>query len=261
MYPTIKRGKRTVVIYDYWKDKHRAYNTFILKLEPRTDLSMITIRLFYALAFLYAVSTIAGDYKIIHFKGTVSVSRTNQILQITKNFPLELNNRVLTGEDLLAVIKSQRMTFKVVAHSEVSIAEKEKEILVDVDNGGVIINYMKKMVKGLVVKKRKVETPHTVMGIRGTTFFVYNLKNQTSYLTVKEGQVDLKGKRISERGLVKSKQTSFTDISLNNIRPQLVGFEKHMNWELKNLNANLYRPEKLLRAMEKRWDDYKKTRC
>jgi hypothetical protein len=59
---------------------------------------------------------------------------------------------------------------------------------------------------------------------------------------------------------VKSNQTSFTDSSLNPIRPQLVGFEKHINWELKNLNANLSRREKLFGSKEKRWGDYKKTR-
>jgi hypothetical protein len=221
---------------------------------------MSTILLFCALAFFSTSEVIAANnYQIIHFKGSVSVFRNNKTLPVTeKKFQLELNDKVSTGESSLAIIKSQRMTFKVVENSDVSIAEKEQEVLVDVDRGGVVVNYVKEKVKDIVSPTLKVTTKHTVMGVRGTTFFAYNFKDQTSYLTVKEGKVDFRGVNSSKSDSVSGEQSAFTDKSLKNIKPQKVGFEEDINWELSDFKTNLAQPKALFSKMEEQWTAYKK---
>jgi hypothetical protein len=219
---------------------------------------MNTFLLLVTLALFSVFNVMADDYKIVHTKGDVSILRSNKKISASKNSILQLKDKILTGDDSLAVIKSSKLTLKVVENSEVSIAELNKEIVVDVDEGGFVANYVKQKIKETVGTKLRVNTKHTSMGVRGTTFFAYNHKNQTSYLTVKEGEVEFKGKNSSTAESVSENRTAFTDGSLKNIKPKKVGFEEEINWELSNLKSNMSQPKKLFSKMEEQWNNYKK---
>lgn len=219
---------------------------------------MNALKLLIALALFSALNVIADDYIIVHFKGDVTVLRSNKSVPASKNLKLQSKDKVVTGDGALAVIKSPKLTLKVVENSEVSISELSKEIIVDVDQGGLVANYVKQKIKDSVGTKLRVNTKHTAMGVRGTTFFAYNHKNQTSYLTVKEGEVEFKGKNSSSTESVSGNRTAFTDGSLKNIKPKKVGFEEDINWELSNVNSNMSQPKKLFSKMEEQWNNYKK---
>ena len=203
-------------------------------------------------------SAVADDYQIIHFKGKVSILRNGQILPAAKNFKLNLKDRIRTSADSLAVVKSPKLTLKVVENSEVSISDLGKEIVVDVNQGGLVANYLKQKIKDTVGTKLRVNTQHTSMGVRGTTFFVYNHKEQTSYLTVKEGSVEFKGKSSKTIETVSDNKTAFTNSDLQNTAPKKVGFEEDINWELKNFQGNLSQPKRLFSKMEEQWNNFKK---
>ena len=219
---------------------------------------MNTVLLFVSLALFSVFSAVADDYQIIHIKGHVSIQRNGQSIKAVKNTKLENKDKVSTGDDSLAIIKSPKLTLKVVENSEVLIAELNKEIQVEIEEGGVVANYMKQKVKDIVGTKLKVKTKHTVMGVRGTTFFAYNHKDQTSYLTVKEGEVEFKGKKSQSSEMVSGNKTAFTNKDLGNTKPKKVGFEEDINWELINLNSNLSQPKRLFSKMEEQWNNYKK---
>lgn len=219
---------------------------------------MNKILLFGAVALFTAFSVIADDYQLLHSKGKVLVIRKGETLTPSKNFKLTDKDRVRTGADSLAVIKSQKLTMKVVENSEVSIADLGKEIVVDIDEGGVVANYVKQKIKDTVGTKLTVKTKHTVMGVRGTTFFAFNHKNQTSYLTVKEGEVAFQGKNSKSLESVSGNRTAFTDSSQKNTPPKKVGFEDDINWELAKLNSDLSQPKRLFSKMEEQWNNYKK---
>lgn len=219
---------------------------------------MNMIHLLLVVTFFSSLSALAESYQIVHLKGDVTVIRENKNLPATKNFKLQNKDFVKTGEESLAVVKSSKLTLKVVENSKVSIAELDKEILVDIDQGGVVANYLKQKIKDAVGTKLNVKTRHTAMGVRGTTFFAYNHKNQTSYLTVKEGEVEFKGKNSSKSEYVSLGNTAFTDSSLKSLKPKKVGFEADINWELSNMKSDLSQPRKLFSKMEEQWNNYKK---
>lgn len=225
---------------------------------PWIDNCMNMIHLFLVMTFFSSLSVFADTYQIVHLKGDVSIIRGSNDLTAAKNFKLQNKDLVKTGEDSLAIIKSSRLTLKVVENSKVSIAELDKEILVDIDQGGVVANYVKQKIKDAVGTKLNVKTRHTAMGVRGTTFFAYNHKNQTSYLTVKEGEVEFQGRNSSKSEFVSLGKTAFTDSSLKSLKPKKVGFEADINWELSNMKSNLSQPKKLFSKMEEQWNNYKK---
>ncbi len=219
---------------------------------------MSKILVVICISFLFILSAFADEYKIIHTKGSVSVKRNNQTFNIDKKFDLKNNDTVFTAANSLAIIKSKKLTLKIVENSEVSINELGKEIQVDIEEGGVVANYVKQAVKDIVGTKLVVKTKHSAMGVRGTTFFAYNHKDQTSYLTVKEGEVEFKGKKSNSVELVNNNRTSFTNNDLENIKPKKVGFEEFINWELRDLKVDLTQPKRLFSKMEEQWNNYKK---
>lgn len=213
-----------------------------------------------ALALLCVFEAVAGDYKIIHVKGNVTVLRRNKSIPATKNFILEFEDKVSTSEKSLAVIKGKNLTFKVAANSQVAISELDKVINIDIQRGGLVINLVKSAVLNILKPqvKLQVKTAHAVMGVRGTTLFAYNLKDKTTYLTVKEGVVDFRGNNSAKSERVDGSQSTFTDSSLKNLKPKKVGFEDEINWELNDMNADLDQPKKLFSKMEEKWSNYKK---
>jgi len=219
---------------------------------------MNNLLLLLVLTLFCVNEAMASQYKIVHSKGPVSILRNQKKIPVSQKLDLELKDIIITGKDSLAVVKSDRMTLKIVANSEVSISELDKEIVVDISSGGIVANYIKQKIKDTVGTKLRVNTKHTSMGVRGTTFFAYNNKDQTSYLTVKEGEVEFRGKNSSGSEFVSGNKTAFTDSSLKNRKPSTVGFESEINWELSNMKSNLSQPKKLFSKMQEQWDDFKK---
>jgi hypothetical protein len=213
-----------------------------------------------ALALLCVFEAVAGDYKIIHVKGNVTVLRKSKSIPATKNFILEFEDKVSTSEKSLAVVKGTNLTFKVAENSQVSISELDKGVNIDIQRGGLVINLIKEKVLNLLHPKPKlqVRTAHAIMGVRGTTLFAYYLKDQTTYLTVKEGVVDFRGKNSVKSESVDGSRSTFTDSSLKNLKPTKVGFEDEINWELNDVNAEMGQPKKLFSKMEEKWSNYKK---
>lgn len=208
---------------------------------------------------LFAVSSVfADDYKIVHLRGSVSVERNQKKIIPEKNFQLKKKDRIITKDNSIAIIKNAVMTIKVIENSNLSVSELEKEIKVNIQKGGAVINFVKSEVGKMLKKDLKVKTSYSAVGVRGTTFFIYDFKDQTSYLTVKEGEVDFSGTKNKGMQRVGLGKSSFISNNLESVPAQKVGFEENINWEYSNFELELTQPKALFSQMEKQWSDYKK---
>lgn len=210
------------------------------------------------LLFLTSSMVFSSDYKVVYVNGNVSIIDGSKKLNAEKGYILKGNESISTGEDSIAVVRSKKLILKIIENSKLSISDMNKKIVVDIQSGGVITNFIKDSVKNANRKELEVKTRHTTMGVRGTTFFAFNHKNQTSYLTVKEGEVDFKSKGSEVSQKVKDGKTTFTDTKLKGVKPKKVGFEDLINWELSNTSVDLRQPRELFAKLDAQWNEYKK---
>jgi len=214
--------------------------------------------LLLAFALFATIPAFANNFKIIHFKGKISVERDAKRLNPQKNFILHENDKIITAKKSIAIVKNDLMTIKVIENSSLRISDLRKEINVDIKQGGAVINFVKNEVNKRLKKDLKVITSHSAVGVRGTTFFIYNFKDETSFLTVKDGEVDFSGTKNKGLRRVGNGKSSFINNDLESEPPHKVGFEENINWEIQNFNSDLSQPKALFSKMEKQWSDYKK---
>ncbi len=175
-----------------------------------------------------------------------------------KGHLLSENDMVVTGEKAVAVIRSKKLILKMIEKSSITIKEIREKIIVDIETGGAVTQYLGNKLKNALSPELEVKTKHTSMGVRGTTFFAFNHKNQTSYLTVKEGEVEFKAKNSDEKLSVRNGNTTFTDTLQKGVKPKKVGFEEYINWELNDTKKDLSQPRQLFAKLDVEWNQYKK---
>src|SRR5690606_38676397 len=102
----------------------------------------------------------AEPYKIAHQRGKVEITRDGKLV----------SDEVLSGDLVkvhkggLLILKSSKETLKILQDTIITPYEKEGKSIIELAKGALI---------SMVVKKKfEVKTKSTVMGVRGTKFFV-----------------------------------------------------------------------------------------
>lgn len=136
---------------------------------------IVVLALLSATLPVYAVNVRTA--KLVEFKGTVQVKReaSEKKIKAFQNMSLAEGDTIYTGEKSKAVLEldgDKRITVSAkstVVLSELSKSGKATDTAITLKNGGVGSKLNKKLDKS---SKYKIKTPTTVMGVRGTEFYV-----------------------------------------------------------------------------------------
>lgn len=175
---------------------------------------------FFCLPFAFADS-----YEIAYQKGKVEIFRNKKLM--TKG-PVLPGDVIKVHKRSLLVLKSPQEVLKIMHDTVITPRETKEGTLIDLVKGAIVSKVTK--------KKFKVRTKHTVMGVRGTQFFVAISGSNDAWMCVNEGvvAVEKKGKTVSVpagKGVFVDKK----DIS----KPAAFAWTKKINWKMDSSEGEL----------------------
>lgn len=200
-----------------------------------------------------------NEGKCIYAKGSVYFERAGVKEILVANTIIKENDMIIVSPKSLAIIKFKYQTLKIQETSKIQVTTlKENYAKFSLENGSVVINQLKKKLRESVRDKAplEVKTASATMGIRGTTFFVYQGGEGQTVLSVQEGKVDFLAKNSIKEILVSGDNSSMTNEDLKNLRPRSFGFEKEINFNM-DPEKKLESGEGLKSALEASWKKYK----
>lgn len=150
---------------------------------------ILVLTLVNALIPLYADKVRTA--KLVEFKGTVHVKReaSEKKMKAFKNMTLSEGDTLITGEKSKAVLAldgDKKITVSArstIVLSELSDSAGSTDTAITLKNGGVGTKLDKKLDKS---SKYRIKTPTTVMGVRGTEFYVQSSIFERSLPSVKQ---------------------------------------------------------------------------
>lgn len=177
---------------------------------------------FYLLmtTFFYTQVAWADNYKIIHQKGQVEITRNN--------LPVALNSEVKSGDVIkvkkgMLILKNSKEVIKIFKDTIITPFEKEDETIIQLAKGAIV---------SMVTKKKfQVKTTNSVLGVRGTKFFVQATGKDDLWMCVEEGVVNVATKGAKVPVDVPAGKGVFIgpkDIS----PPKAYAWTKGINWKM-----------------------------
>lgn len=196
-------------------------------------------------------------------KGKVSIFHQNKKNPLVKDFTLSVGDIIETEAGALAILKFPNETVKVNEKSSFQVLEiNSKNDLFAVSKGAVIVNKIKKSILDNLNNNEKnvpliIKTKYASIGVRGTTFFLYQGEKDQTVLSVKEGTVAFKADASEHDVFVKKDNSSMTNEENKNLKAQKFGFEDKINYAL-DPKEKLESSSDLYSAIEQAWGKYKK---
>lgn len=170
------------------------------------------------LLFFLIPLAFADSYEIAYQKGKVEIFRNKK--EVTSG-PVLPGDVIKVHKRSLLVLKSPQEVLKIMHDTVITPRETKEGTLIDLVKGAIVSKVTK--------KKFKVRTKHTVMGVRGTQFFVAISGSDDAWMCVNEGTVVVqkKGKKIAVpagKGVFIDKK----DIS----KPAAFAWTRKINWKM-----------------------------
>lgn len=194
------------------------------------------------------------SFKVLYLKGDARLTMNGAVVTIKKKMKLKTPFSIRTNKNSLVLLKNKKMTVRVDEQSVFSFSKEDAD-MIKLKKGSVLVNYIKSK---LVDKYRlEVETKNVSLGVRGTTFFVLSLNDGRSFATVKEGEVEIKGRNSKNYIAVKKGRSAILNKEQRNLRPKEYSFQKYISWNYDNAAKNMENGSELISSFEKSWNKYK----
>jgi hypothetical protein len=206
--------------------------------------------------------TNASVGKFAFIKGLVSIERDGSSFAVKKNDLIQKNDIIKIGPSSLAVLSLTNATIKLEENSQIKLDDNQLayDTNIEIEFGTLVINkiknHLKNHLKNQIKSKLHIKTKYASMGIRGTTFFVYQGKQPQTTLSVQEGEVEYMAQNSKDLIAVSDNMSVMNNIEIKNLKPRIFGFEKKINFNLdpsKNLNSS----DDLKNTIEESWNNYK----
>lgn len=205
----------------------------------------------------------AEDFRadVVYLSGKPKMIRNGEVIDVTTKMGVINGDIIRTDLDDLVIIKSKASTYKVSPKSMIKFSFENPFIInSNIAWGTVVINFSKEMIeksKGRN-KELKFQTKNNSFGVRGTKLFTHvNQKGEVT-TSVEHGHVV----RLKEHNLAELHIHDGQSVMLNknreNQKAKKIGFEKDINWNIANTSENLNHPSRLFKAIQFKWDSYKK---
>lgn len=226
----------------------------MIKLYSKQSLAILCL-------YLFSLSLYAQSGRLVFMKGNVSfrLQGSKNYKKMKKGAVVKTGDVIKTGSDGLAIIKNDLMTIKLTKNSLLKLNFRSNgRVSARVTRGGAIFKVMKnKLSKKDDLYRLKVRTKSASVGVRGTTFMVYNGEQKNSMTMVKEGIVDFQGYGSNFAVAVNSDKTAMTNQEKKNLKPRNLGLAQKVNWEL-DTKKQLRQSDEFYAHAEKLWQAYKK---
>lgn len=172
----------------------------------------------------FSFSAVADTYQVAYQKGKVEIFRNKKKVSP----PVQSGDVVKVHRGGLLVLKSPQETLKIMHDTVISPRETKEGTLIDLVKGALI---------SLVSNKSfKVRTRSTILGVRGTQFFVQTTGDKDLWMCVNEGVVNVKkGKESVDVPAGKGVFVDKKDIS----KPLAFAWTKKINWKMKGGEGKL----------------------
>ena len=202
-----------------------------------------------------------GDEGIcLYSKGKVWHKINELNVALIKNSSISSDEIITVDKDSLAVFKFKNQTIKINENTKVRLIDLDSSHAeVRLGYGGVIIHQLKSKFNEINKSNYPaliVSTKTASMGIRGTTFFVYNGEHEQTALNVLEGTVGFKSLASNDELNVTNQQSSMSNSTNKNLKPRKFGFEDKINYNL-DPDKNLESDKVLVSMIEEEWKNYK----
>jgi len=178
------------------------------------------------LSFFLGISAQAEPYKVALKKGRVEITRKGQ----------PVTGEVISGDEVkvfkasILILKNSKETLKIMQDTVITPLES---------NGGSIIKLAKGSLVSWVQKKEfKVKTKSTVLGVRGTKFFVQATGESDLWMCVQEGVVNVETRGVKKAVDVPAGKGVFVgekEIST----PKAYAWTKGINWNMNPRDGKL----------------------
>lgn len=179
----------------------------------------------FLLLFLFVPLAIADSYEIAYRKGKVEIFRNKKPVTTGPVLPGDV---IKVHKRSLLVLKSPQEVLKIMHDTIITPRETKEGTLIDLVKGA--------MVSKVTKKKFKVRTKNTVMGVRGTQFFVAISGSDDAWMCVNEGTVVVqkKGKAVA----VPAGKGVFVD-QKDISKPAAFAWTKKINWKMDSSEGEL----------------------
>ncbi len=169
---------------------------------------MKKIIFFSLFAFFFTTLAFCEDLKLSFFIGDVFVKQKGKIewVKASLNMIIKENDVIRTGDNASAEITRKEDVIKIAANTTFTVKVlTEKKDVFSVFFGKVWVR-----IKRLMEKETSIETPTTVMGLRGTIFSTEVFGKKT-IIDLLEGELDVKAE--GKRFIIKSGERFLHDIT------------------------------------------------
>ncbi len=204
------------------------FRKLLLLITPFILLSFIPISSFAA------KPVIKG--KIIFMKGKAELVRSSRKYNLKYGFRVIERDTVVTRRNALVVVKlTTGDTLKVRQNSRVTItlvSVKNKKSRIHLHSGGLMAK-----VKRLKGRKFQVNTPVSVAGVRGTTFYVESSETyERDKMAVKKGQIEITNNANNSTTNVSSDEGIEFGAKEKVGKPKRLKWVQKLNWAVNPLN-------------------------
>lgn len=180
------------------------------------------------LIFSFLNITYASDAKFRFISGKVTLNKK----PVKKHTLIKYGDTIKTGKNALAVIKIAKATvIKLKANSSITIKAPSKKFnKVTVNKGEAFFKYIRSKAPK---RKLRVFAKNTVMGVRGTQFFVaLSNKEKNIWMCVNEGKVAVNVNK-SKKAQIVSAGEGVLITGNKNPTPKQYKWTKNLNWKMK----------------------------
>lgn len=183
---------------------------------------------FVWIIILIASSSFAADGKIVFLKGEVLLNGKTTTLKA----PISFGDKVITKKEALAVIKmNKNAVIKIKQNTELSIPLPKKDNKKTTNVYSLIVGEI--FIKANQKKNEtyQVKTKNTIMGVRGTQFFISSGKDKNVWMCVNEGKVAVSIN--GQEGEVLVREGEGVVINSNRLpKVKQYAWTKKLNWKL-----------------------------
>lgn len=182
--------------------------------------------------FLLHSSLVFSAGKIIFIRGEVKINNK----KVTKKAELKRNDVITTGNKSLVVLTLENGSkVKLNENSSLSLSEAEKErTALSMKKGSAFFKVLKNKIRKQDKPQFNVRYKSVSMGIRGTSFFVSDGKDNSGdiWMCVNSGQVAVKSNSETKETLVNAGEGIVVAKGVATSKPKPLKWTEKLNWEM-----------------------------